>query len=48
MIRGEFAKVTTLEELKAVYKKMAMKYHPDRGGDVEKMNQVILRIEKIE
>ena len=40
MIRGEFAKVTTLEELKAVYKKMAMKYHPDRGGDVEKMKEV--------
>lgn len=40
MIRKEFDNVTTLEELKSVYKKLAMKYHPDRGGDVELMKEV--------
>lgn len=39
-IREEFAKATTAEEVKAIYKKLAMKYHPDRGGDVEIMKAV--------
>lgn len=39
-IRNEFEKATTLEELKAIYKKLAMKHHPDRGGDVEVMKEI--------
>lgn len=39
-IREAFEKVTTLEELKAVYKRLAMKNHPDRGGDVEVMKEI--------
>ena len=33
-----FTKVTTLEELKKEYHRLAMKFHPDReGGDLEEM-----------
>lgn len=35
-----FAGVTTLDELKAAYRKLAMQYHPDRGGSVEIMQQI--------
>lgn len=40
MFRNEFTKATTLEELKAIYKKLAMKNHPDRGGDTETMKVI--------
>ena len=30
-----FQKVETLEDLRAQYKKLAMQYHPDRGGSTE-------------
>ena len=39
-IRNEYEKATTLEELKAIYKRLAMKHHPDRGGNVETMKEV--------
>jgi curved DNA-binding protein CbpA len=32
--------VSTLEELKKVYKKLAFQYHPDRGGDEEVMKKL--------
>ena len=40
MFRNEFAKATTLEELKSIYKKLAMKNHPDRGGSNEAMKEI--------
>ena len=35
-----FNNPTTLEELKAQYKKLAFQYHPDVGGDNESMKAV--------
>ena len=32
-----FSGVTTVEDVKALYRKLAMKYHPDRGGDTATM-----------
>lgn len=31
---------STIEELKAQYKKLAMQHHPDRGGNVENMKEI--------
>lgn len=35
-----FTKCDTLEQLKAEYKRLALKYHPDRGGDEETMKAI--------
>lgn len=35
-----FASITTLEELKREYKKLAMANHPDRGGNEEVMKEI--------
>lgn len=32
-----FAGIKTLDELKAAYRRLAMKHHPDRGGDLKTM-----------
>lgn len=35
-----FIRIETLEELKKQYRALAMKHHPDRGGDVEVMKLI--------
>lgn len=35
-----FTHVSTLDELKAEYRRLAMKHHPDRGGDTETMKEI--------
>ena len=35
-----FETCKTLDELKSVYRKLAMKYHPDVGGDTETMQKI--------
>ena len=35
-----FANVRTLEDLKKEYRRLAMKHHPDRGGDLETMKAI--------
>lgn len=35
-----FDKCKTLDELKAEYRRLAVKYHPDTGGDLEAMKAV--------
>ena len=39
-MRKYFNGITTLEELKREYKRLAMANHPDRGGDLETMQQI--------
>ena len=40
MMNRYFKQCTTLEELKAEYKKLVMKHHPDRGGDTATMQEI--------
>ena len=35
-----FTHCTTLDELKAEYRRLAMRHHPDRGGDTETMQRI--------
>ena len=39
-MRREFLKAETLEDLKRIYRDLAMKHHPDRGGNVETMKEI--------
>lgn len=35
-----FNNINNLQDLKNLYRKLAMQYHPDHGGDVEKMKVI--------
>lgn len=35
-----FADVRTVEEIKALYRNLAMQHHPDRGGDEDTMKEI--------
>ena len=39
-----FTNCKTLDELKAEYRRLAMANHPDRGGDMETMNEKTARV----
>lgn len=39
-MRRLFAKAETLEDLKKLYRDLAMKHHPDKGGNVELMKEI--------
>ena len=42
-----FANIKTLDELKAQYRRLAMQYHPDRGGSTEIMQQINAEYERL-
>lgn len=42
-----FKNCKTLEDLKREYRKLALKHHPDRGGDAEIMKTINLEYEKM-
>lgn len=42
-----FENISTLDELKAAYRRLAMQFHPDRGGDVEIMQSINAEYEKL-
>ena len=35
-----FTNINTLDELKAAYRRLSMKHHPDRGGDTTTMQEI--------
>lgn len=37
----------SLDDVKALYKKLAMEFHPDRGGDTQIMQEINLQYEQI-
>ena len=47
MKKDYFKNCSSLEEVKKLYKELALKYHPDRGGDTATMQQINLEYESI-
>lgn len=47
MMNKYFANCTTLEELKAEYKRLALMHHPDRGGDGEVMKEINAEYDRV-
>ena len=47
MKRNWFEFCGTLEELKKTYRRLAMQYHPDRGGDNETMAEINAQYERL-
>ena len=43
---GEFEKCSQMKEVKAIYRRLAKQYHPDMGGDAEKMKELTKAYEK--
>lgn len=46
-MRKYFSNINTVEELKEQYRKLALKYHPDRGGSNEEMAEINNQYEEI-
>lgn len=44
-MKNFFESVRALDELKAEYRRLVLKHHPDRGGDLETMKQINLAYE---
>jgi curved DNA-binding protein CbpA len=42
-----FEGCTSLDEVKSRYKELALKHHPDRGGDTKTMQAINLEYESI-
>lgn len=42
-----FENIKSIEELKKEYRKLAFKYHPDRGGDAEIMKKINCEYDKM-
>lgn len=42
-----FSSCCTLEEVKRIYKELALQHHPDRGGDTATMQEINLQYENI-
>lgn len=46
-MKSFFIKCRSLAEVKKTYKEMALKYHPDRGGDTQTMQQLNFEYDQI-